>query len=90
MSAGEAREAARRAEARAALDGAARDGEVIGDLSLARRMRDGGARLGSHFAGADADPDDAVEIWGRRIGRGLALVAAVVMIGQLTRMLGMW
>jgi hypothetical protein len=37
------------------------------------------SRTGTHFAGRDADAHDAVEIWGRRIGRGLSAVAVVAL-----------
>lgn len=38
-------------------------------------------RAGSHFAGRDpADPpDDAIELWGRRIGRALSLAGVIVL-----------
>jgi hypothetical protein len=52
-------------------------------------MEPGGlaARVGDHFAGRDADRDDPVEIWGRRIGRGLSLVLTIVLIVWLVRFL---
>lgn len=31
-------------------------------------------RAGTHFAGRDDPADDAVEIWGKRIGRTLSLI----------------
>lgn len=36
-------------------------------------------RAGKHFAGRDPhDPaDDAIELWGRRVGRALSLVAVI-------------
>ena len=36
-------------------------------------------RSGTHFAGRDADAHDRIEIWGRRIGRGLSAVAVVAL-----------
>jgi hypothetical protein len=38
-------------------------------------------RAGEHFAGRDRDdpPDDAIELWGRRIGRGLSLLGVIVL-----------
>ncbi|PWW00575.1 hypothetical protein DFR52_103782 [Hoeflea marina] len=36
-----------------------------------------------HFAATDADQADAVEVWGTRIARGLAVVAFVVLAGWL-------
>ncbi|KAB2884279.1 MAG: hypothetical protein F9K38_04470 [Pseudorhodoplanes sp.] len=49
-----------------------------------RRLREADAELGgslparraaAHFAGRDAGETDAIEIWGRRIGRSLSAVA---------------
>lgn len=76
-------EAERARAARQALDGVTRDGEVIGTSGFARTMRAAGDRLGGHFAASDADPDDRIEIWGRRIGRGLALIVAVGLLVHL-------
>lgn len=76
-------EAERRREAEAALAGVTRDGEVIGTSGAARVLRETAEKVGGHFAGADAAPDDAVEIWGRRIGRALALVVAIGLLVHL-------
>ncbi|TBW40120.1 hypothetical protein EYW49_05405 [Siculibacillus lacustris] len=76
-------EAERRRAADAALAGVVRDGEVLGTSGFARTLRHAGERLGGHFAGADADPADPVEIWGRRISRGLALLAVLALIAHL-------
>ena len=41
-----------------------------------------GRRAAEHFAGkdaADAEPPDAVELWGRRIGRGLSLAGCIAL-----------
>jgi hypothetical protein len=78
-------EAERRRQSEEALSGVVRDAEVIGSSGFARTMRHAGVRLESHFGGADADPDDRVEVWGRRIGRGLGLVAAVLLAVHLLR-----
>ena len=72
-------EAERRQAAAAALSGVARDGE--GEPSF-------GARVGGHFAARDADPTDRIEVWGRRIGRGLALIVAGVLIVHLVTTYG--
>lgn len=63
------------AEARRVLQRVANDTEGLGTSSLARSA--GQAR--DHFMGADADPEDAIEVWGRRIGRGLGAVVFVVL-----------
>ena len=43
-------------------------------------------RAEAHFSGRDAPDDDPIELWGRRIGRGLGLVMLVVLIIILWRM----
>ena len=78
-------EAERRRAAEAALSGVVRDSEVVGTSTLARMARHTGERLEAHFGGADADPNDAIEVWGRRIGRGLGLIFAVVLVVHLVR-----
>jgi hypothetical protein len=69
----------RRAEAEKVLAGVRRDTETIGDTQLKHSTH----RLADHFAGADADPDDRIEIWGRRIGRALSLVAVIALLAHL-------
>jgi hypothetical protein len=76
-------EAERRRRAEAALAGVVRDGEVIGSSGFARTMKDAGRRLGDHFGAGDAEPDDRIEVWGRRLGRGLALIAALALLVHL-------
>lgn len=78
-------EAERRRRAEAALAGVERDAEVVGSSGAARVLQATAERVGAHFAAADAAADDAVEIWGRRIGRGLALIAAVALVVHLLR-----
>jgi hypothetical protein len=68
------REEARRREALDTL-GKLRERDTVAQSALARAAR--------HFAGADAvGPDgtvDPVELWGRRIGRALSLLAVVAL-----------
>ena len=72
-------------EARKALERVARDAEIVGQSSFARAA--GKAR--AHLSGADADPSDPAEVWGRRVGRALSVVAfialAIWLIGYLAR-----
>jgi ferric-dicitrate binding protein FerR (iron transport regulator) len=74
----------REREAREALERVRRDSESIGSSALARMSR----QAQDHFSGRDAHGaaedggTDAIELWGRRIGRGLSLVGVVV--------LGLW
>jgi hypothetical protein len=70
------REEARRREAIETLD-RLRDRDTVADSALVRAAR----RTAAHFAGADAvGPDgtaDPIELWGRRIGRTLGLLAVI-------------
>jgi hypothetical protein len=78
-------EAERRRASDEALAGVVRDAEVVGTSGFARTATDAGRRLTDHFGGADADPDDPIEIWGRRIGRGLGLLFALFLVVHLVR-----
>lgn len=78
-------------EARRVLERVARDTETVGTSSLARVSR----RVGRHFAGGDAVGEedggtDQVEIWGRRVGRGLSVVLAIGLTWLLGSQLGWW
>lgn len=66
---------ARDQEAKKVLERVQRDAEVIGQSSLVR-VAD---RARAHLRGDDADPDDKAELWGRRVGRALSLVAFVLL-----------
>ncbi len=73
----------REREAREALERVRRDTETVGSSALARMSR----RAQEHFGAGDTPTaedgrTDPVELWGRRIGRGLSLVGVVV--------LGLW
>ena len=57
-----------------------------GDNFLSSSM----ARGAKHFGGADGDQDDRIEVWGRRIGRGLSAVGFVVLSWLLGKQLGWW
>lgn len=54
---------------------AARESETL----LSSSMK----RAADHFSGGDAPPDDAIEIWGRRIGRTLGVIVAIYLAFQL-------
>ena len=53
--------------------------EVIG-TSQVKRSSD---RARDHFMGADGDPEDRVEIWGKRIGRMLSLAFLIGLVVYL-------
>ena len=82
----------REREAREALERVRRDSESLGSSSLARA----GRRVGDHFSGRDAVGEaegggtDPIEVWGRRIGRGLSLVGVAVLSLWLGFQLGWW
>lgn len=60
-------------EAQATLKAA--QSQTFAESALAQAAQ----RTGDHFAGRDAHdpPDDAVELWGRRIGRALSLLGVI-------------
>jgi hypothetical protein len=76
---------AREEEARKTLERVAVDSEVIGQSTLARTVN----RARSHMAADEVDPNDKVEVWGRRTGRALSVIAflilAVWLVGYLRR-----
>lgn len=76
------REAARAAEAQAALDRVKRDSESLLGSSM--------GRAAEHFSGGDAPEGDKIELWGRRIGRSLSLVGVVVLAWWLGHQLKVW
>lgn len=71
---------------RSALDRVARDSETLGSSSLARAAR----RTGDHFAGTDAPENDPIELWGRRIGRGLSLLGVIGLGWYVGTQLRLW
>ncbi|MEL6819220.1 MAG: hypothetical protein AAFP80_11270 [Pseudomonadota bacterium] len=66
-------------EARRALRNVERDAETIGSSSF--------VRVANHLTAKDADPDDPAELWGKRVARGLSLVAFIVLAVWLVRYL---
>jgi len=70
---------ARQREAEDALKRVSRDSEAIGTSSFARAA----GQAKDHFSGADAPQQDRVEIWGKRVGRGLALVFVLWLLWHL-------
>jgi len=78
----------RQQAAREALDRVARESEIVGSSAIARA----GRRVGNHFTAKDAREDgggaDPIELWGRRIGRGLSLLGVVVLTLWLAAQLG--
>ena len=44
--------------------------------------------LKGHFMAEDADQADPIEVWGSRIGRGLSLIAVILLLIWLVNFLG--
>jgi hypothetical protein len=73
------REETARREALRTLGRLGSESETIGSSTVARMAK----RASDHFSAKDALADsknDAIELWGRRIGRGLSLVAFVALV----------
>jgi cytochrome c-type biogenesis protein CcmH/NrfG len=68
------RDEAQRREALRTLDTLS-EHDTFASSALARTAR----RAGDHFAAKDAAGEDRIELWGRRIGRGLSLVGFVAL-----------
>lgn len=73
--------AARRA--RRELERLDTEGGFLGAPSLKSRARS----VSDHFAGRDGNPGDPIEVWGKRIGRGLGAIAFIVLALFLLRSL---
>ena len=76
------REAARAGEAKETLDRVKRDSESLLGSSM--------GRAADHFSGKDAPEGDKIELWGRRIGRGLSLIAFIGLSWWLGYQLKIW
>ncbi len=63
-------------KARAELDKLSGQGNLSAS-PLLKRSTDG---LRRHFSATDADQTDSAELWGTRIGRGLAAIAFVALV----------
>lgn len=67
------------------LDSVNTSSEIVGTSSLVRTAN----KTRDHLMGADADQDDKIEVWGKRIGRGLSIIAfialALWLVSYLTR-----
>ncbi len=61
----------RQREANRILNRVERESEQVGNSSMARTAN----KMRSHFLGEDIPGDDHIEILGKRIARGLAIVA---------------
>lgn len=62
-------------EARRDLKRLSEEGGLFSTPTLKAKTRS----LRGHFAASDADQEDAIEVWGTRIGRGLAALAFIAL-----------
>jgi len=78
-------DAQRKRESEQVLGRVQAESETIGTSSLVRMAK----KAGSHLSAGDAEGEDAAEIWGRRVGRSLSVVAflalAIWLINWLSR-----
>lgn len=58
-----------------------------GNLYSSPLLKSSANSVRKHFAASDADQQDAAELWGTRIGRGLAAIAFVALLIWLGRRL---
>ena len=66
-----------------------RDSKVTAELDrLGREGENVGGRNLPHVPVDTAAPNDAIELWGRRIGRALGWAAAAFLLFQLLRIYG--
>jgi len=66
-------------EADRILERVKQESETVGTSSFGR-VAD---RIKGHMGAEDSDPNDWAEVWGTRIGRGLALIFFIVLIAHL-------
>lgn len=62
-------------EAQRTLDRVSTESETIGTSSLVRMAN----KASAHMVADDAQGEDQAEIWGRRVGRGLSVIAFIVL-----------
>ncbi|MBL4786857.1 MAG: hypothetical protein JKY49_15700 [Cohaesibacteraceae bacterium] len=61
------------------------ESEQIGTSSFARVAN----KAKDHFSAVDIDEKDSIEVWGTRLGRGLALIVMFFLIYYLANQLGL-
>ncbi|WP_417687545.1 hypothetical protein [Roseibium sp.] len=66
----------KRQDALRAIDRVEAESETIAGSTFVRMAR----QAQDHFGAADKDSEDAVEIWGTRVGRGAGLVFAIGLV----------
>jgi len=71
-------------ESERVLERVSTESEVVGTSSFVRQAN----KARDHLAGADGDQSDPVEVWAKRFGRGLSLVAFILLAIWLVNYLG--
>ena len=78
------RDEERRRESERVLERVSTESEVVGTSSFVRQAN----KALDHLKGADGDQSDPVEVWAKRFGRGLSIVAFVLLAIWLINFLG--
>ncbi len=71
-------------EAERVLQRVSTESEVVGTSSFVRQAN----KAREHFAGEDGDQSDQVEVWAKRVGRGLSVIAFILLAIWLFNFLG--
>ena len=71
-------------EAERVLQRVSTESEVVGTSSFVRQAN----KAREHFAGEDDDQSDQVEVWAKRVGRGLSVIAFILLAIWLFNFLG--
>lgn len=69
------------AESKRILERVAQESEIVGTSSVKRVAE----RVKGHLSAQDADENEWAELWGKRIGRALGAVFAVVLLVYLIK-----
>ncbi len=71
-------------ESERVLERVATESEIVGTSSFVRQAN----KAREHFAGEDGDQSDQVEVWAKRVGRGLSVIAFILLAIWLFNFLG--
>lgn len=74
----------RQRESERVLERVSTESEVVGTSSFVRQAN----KVRDHLTGADGDQTDPVEMWAKRFGRGLSIVAFILLAVWLVNYLG--
>lgn len=74
----------RQRESERVLERVSTESEVVGTSSFVRQAN----RVRDHLTAADGDQSDSVEVWAKRVARGLSIVVFVLLAIWLVNFLG--